>query len=116
MGTAFDFAGNVLFVKIDGELDHHVADGLRESVDRTFENRNMRHIIFDFSEVTLMDSSGIGFVMGRYRKADERGGKAFLVGTNPYVTKVLGMAGVFSIVKKCEDREEALRTVKMEVR
>ena len=37
MGTAFDFAGNVLFVKIDGELDHHVADGLRESVDRTFE-------------------------------------------------------------------------------
>ncbi|MBR6700572.1 MAG: anti-sigma factor antagonist, partial [Firmicutes bacterium] len=98
MGTVFDFAGNVLFVKIDGELDHHVTDGLRESVDRTFENKNMRHIVFDFSEVTLMDSSGIGFIMGRFKKTDEIGGKTLLVGTNPYVTKILNMAGVFSIV------------------
>ena len=116
MGTVFDFAGNVLFVKIDGELDHHVADGLRESVDRTFENKNMRHIVFDFSEVTLMDSSGIGFVMGRFKKTDEIGGKTLLLGTNPYVSKILSMAGVFSIVKRCENAEEALRLTKMEVR
>ena len=116
MGTAFDFAGNVLLVKIDGELDHHVADGLRESVDRTFEDRNMRHIVFDFSEVTLMDSSGIGFVMGRYKKTNEMGGKTLLAGANPYVTKVLGMAGVFSIVDRCADIQEALKLVRTEVK
>ncbi len=119
MGTAFDFAGNVLFVKIDGELDHHVADGLRESVDRTFEDQNMRNIVFDFSDVTMMDSSGIGFVMGRYRKANEIGGMALIMGTNPYVNRILDMAGVFSIVKRCADAQEAVKmakTAKMEVK
>lgn len=116
MGIALHSEGNVLVVKIDGELDHHVADGLRESVDRTFENRKLKHIVFDFSEITMMDSSGIGFVMGRYKKASELGGKAVLVGTNPYVTKVFEMAGVFSIVKRCGNLAEAKKLTEREVK
>ncbi|MDO4481654.1 MAG: anti-sigma factor antagonist [Bacillota bacterium] len=116
MGTAFDFAGNVLMVKVEGELDHHAADGLRESVDRTFDERGMRHIIFDFSGVTMMDSSGIGFVMGRYKKTNEIGGRTLLAGSNPYVIKVLGMAGVFSIVERCSDVQEALKTLGTEAK
>lgn len=116
MGIAFDFAGNVLLVKIDGDLDHHVADGLRESVDRTFLDKKMRHIAFDFSNITMMDSSGIGFVMGRYKRASELGGKTVLIGSNSYVKRVLGMAGVFSIVKNCSDLQEALRSIEEEAR
>lgn len=116
MGTAFDFAGNVLMVKIDGELDHHVADGLRESVDRTFDNGNLKNIAFDFSGVTMMDSSGIGFVMGRYRKAESIGGKTVIMASNPYVNRILEMAGVFRLIRLCTDRKEAINYINAEVR
>ena len=44
------------------------------------------------------------------------GGKTLLAGANPYVTKVLGLAGVFSIVDRCADIQEALKLVRTEVK
>lgn len=49
------------------ELDHHLADEMRDVIDTIIEERGVRHLIFDFSKISFMDSSGIGLIMGRYK-------------------------------------------------
>lgn len=57
-----------LVIGLNTDLDHHLADEIREVIDEVVEERGIRSIIFDFSKVTFMDSSGIGLIMGRYKK------------------------------------------------
>ena len=54
-----------LVIGLNTDLDHHLADEIREVIDEVVEERGIRSIIFDFSKVTFMDSSGIGLIMGR---------------------------------------------------
>ena len=69
---------NTLIVKIQGELDHHTAEGIRDELDNKLENQRIKNIIFDFSGLHFMDSSGIGVLMGRYKKIAQRNGHCLL--------------------------------------
>ena len=52
------------------------------------------------SGVTFMDSSGIGIVLGRYKRMRERDGRLYLSGLNGNAEKILRMAGVLGLVEK----------------
>ena len=57
--------GDVLSVRIEGEVDHHSAVSLREEVDREILEVRPKRLELDLSGVSFMDSSGIGLIMGR---------------------------------------------------
>ena len=61
-------SGANLILHISEELDHHTAGQLSRTIDVLIEKGNVKNIIFDFDGMTFMDSSGIGMVMGRYKK------------------------------------------------
>lgn len=68
MSVALKLKNNVLTILIKGEIDHHTAPAIRESIDDAIAvNCNANLVILDFSGVSFMDSSGVGLVMGRYR-------------------------------------------------
>jgi stage II sporulation protein AA (anti-sigma F factor antagonist) len=52
-----------------------------------------RNLTFDFSEVRFIDSSGLGVVLGRYKRVLTRGGKVRIVGANPQVYRILCLSG-----------------------
>ncbi len=52
-----------LCIELSGEVDHHHAEQLRRQLDRAID-RCRGGIILDFSGVSLMDSSGIGLLIG----------------------------------------------------
>mgnify|MGYP004591965103 CR=1 FL=1 len=114
MGAVFGQSGNILSIKLDGELDHHSADVVKEKADMLIDQKDMRHIIFDFKHINFMDSSGIGFVMGRYRKVQEKGGQAVIVGANAYVDRIFQMSGIYQIIGKCRDMDEAVGLIEGE--
>ena len=58
----------MLVISMIAELDHHLADEMREVIDDVIDVRGVEDIIFDFSRINFMDSAGIGLIMGRYRK------------------------------------------------
>ena len=64
-----------ILVRIDSELDHHIAGYIREAADGRIRSTNAVNVIFDFSNVSFMDSSGIGMIMGRYKAVKVLGGK-----------------------------------------
>ena len=65
---------NEMTVFLCGELDHHSAKKLREATDSLIQQKHPEKLRLNFSGVTFMDSSGIGFIMGRYRMMQLYGG------------------------------------------
>jgi len=99
--------GKALYIRLSGELDHHRAEGLRETVAAAFENSDCRQLVFDFSEVSFMDSSGIGMVIGRYKHAQERGGSVSIVGMRPEIARIYQISGLAKIIDSYGTTAEA---------
>ena len=99
---------NLLIVRVSGELDHHFADEIRLRVDAELVKPPILNILFDFNDLTFMDSSGIGMILGRYRKMGEKPGNMAIVCCSKPVRSIMNMAGVFSIIDYFDTREEAL--------
>ena len=59
---------NKLIIRMNAELDHHLAEEMRQVIDDVIDKRGVTHIVFDFTKVDFMDSAGIGLIMGRYKK------------------------------------------------
>ena len=105
----YELNGVNLIVHLPGELDHHSARTLPQDIELLFGEYEIRRIIFDFSAVTFMDSSGIGAVLGRYKRMCERDGDITLYGMNRRTRKLLEMAGVGKLAAMYEKKEEALK-------
>ena len=111
MEVIFKISGDILISNIRGELDHHSASTLRQAIDRAMKAFQCRHLILDFSGVGFMDSSGIGVVLGRYKKLSKSGGKIYISGCSKYIEKLLDMAGVFSLVPEADDQDSAVALI-----
>ena len=57
----------LLMLKIEEEIDHHSTEKIRKRADYEIQIHIPKKVIFDFSNVTFMDSSGIGMIIGRYK-------------------------------------------------
>ena len=77
-----------------GEIDHHLAKELRETIDGACQRMNPSLLILDFGGVTFMDSSGIGLIMGRYRLMEELGGHLLVTNVPAPLKKVMQLAGL----------------------
>ncbi|GAW91349.1 anti-sigma F factor antagonist [Calderihabitans maritimus] len=89
---------DVLIVDLQGELDLLVADNFRSEIDRCLEEWPVRNLLLDLKEVTFIDSSGLGVILGRYKKVTERGGKVLLTGARPQIKKILELSGLLKIM------------------
>ena len=99
--------GKVLYLQLEGELDHHNAKELKEEIEQAFAPRDWRHIIFDLSTVSFMDSSGIGMIIGRYKNANERGGTVAIAGMSPELSRIYQISGLAKIINSYADVEKA---------
>lgn len=100
-----------LLVRVDCDLDHHVASQIRKNVDGKIKTSNAVNVIFDFSNVDFMDSSGIGVIMGRYKMTKILGGKVVIIGVNKQIQRIIEMAGIDKLICVCESYDEALTRV-----
>lgn len=82
---------------LTGEIDHHGAGKLRDSIDETLRRTCPRLLVMDFGGVEFMDSSGIGIVLGRYRLMQDMGGKLALRNLPPHIRKVMQVAGISAL-------------------
>ncbi len=92
--------GANLILHISEELDHHTAGQISRTIDVLIEKGNVKNIVFDFTGMTFMDSSGIGMVMGRYRKIHYFGGSVFVTGVGAGVDRIFSMSGLYKIIQK----------------
>ena len=94
---------NCLTIFLPEDVDHHNAEEIKREADRLIDREHIRYIIFDFADTGFMDSSGIGVIMGRYKKVYMMGGEVWAVHTNERMKKILTMSGVMKIMQIYED-------------
>lgn len=107
MEINYSICDDTLIVELSGEIDHHVAGKLRKDIDDEMMVYCAKHLIMDFSKVTFMDSSGIGVVLGRYKKVNAGGGTVLIRNADRLVKQILDMSGIFTLMKYEEDEEYA---------
>lgn len=88
------FDGNVMTVNLDGEIDHHSAKVMREEIDDAIERQRPMQLVLDFKNVTFMDSSGIGLVIGRFKLMQETGGSVTVENSSNHIRKVMKLSGI----------------------
>ena len=84
-------------VYLDGEIDHHSASLIRAGIDDAIIASRPLLLVLDFREVTFMDSSAIGLVMGRYKLMKTHGGRICVENLSPSAYKVMKLAGIGSL-------------------
>jgi len=94
--------GSTGIVRMKGELDHHTARTVREQVDDFIESADINRLIFDLKELTFMDSSGIGVLLGRYKEMKKRGGKVCVKNLNPRMDKIFVLSGLYQVIIKLD--------------
>ncbi|RDY29210.1 anti-sigma F factor antagonist [Romboutsia weinsteinii] len=102
---------NLLVDFMATELDHHIAGEVREKIDDILISKQVKNIIFDFKNINFMDSSGIGVIIGRYKKISSEGGKVFVVNVSPRVKKIFDLSGMNKIINIYDTYEEAVSSL-----
>lgn len=111
MYLSFDNREEKLIISLVGELDHHSAEEVRVKIDDRIERDNIKKVILNFSGVTFMDSSGIGVVVGRYKKLKQAGGNLCITDVKKGVNRVFELSGLFKVINCYNDVREALNNI-----
>lgn len=79
--------GKASVVSLRGEVDLRSSPALRQALLQLLEQR-VQQIVVDLTNVSYMDSSGVGTLVELKRKAERSRGKVTLVGPQPRVRSV----------------------------
>lgn len=98
MEVEVSYQGVYLMIGLSGELDQHMADRIRSRIDYGLLKEGIKNIIFDFTEVSFMDSSGIGMLLNRYKQVKRLGGNLYLTGCSKAILRIIKLSGLDRIV------------------
>ena len=94
--------GQTLWIVLPRELDHHSSRFLKDQTEEQLRQHYIRRIVFDFSATEFMDSTGIGVLMGRYKRMQQCGGRVELWGVGSRIRRILKISGLESMLPMAE--------------
>lgn len=95
-----------LTIKISEEIDESTTEKLRRKIDNEITRFLPRKVVFDFSNVSFMDSAGIGMLLGRYKVIKMLGGQLELLNVNKQIEKVFEISGILKIIPLIKENQE----------
>jgi len=104
----YELIGENLVIHLPEELDHHSCRDLQQDSESLLAENEIKRVVLDFSSTSFMDSSGIGLILGRYKRMQESGGDVAIYGAGRRTERLIKMSGIEKLVKKYDDREGAL--------
>ncbi len=83
-----------------GELDHHSAPKVRDTLDIALQRFADADLVLDLKNLSFMDSSGLGVVLGRYKLLKSRGHGLYVKNVGGQIDKVFNVSGLYRIIRK----------------
>ena len=92
---------NGLVIYLYGELDECSAKDAKLKLDNLInQNLNLSNVVFDLSGLSFMDSTGIGLLIGRYKKLKQFNIPCYISGATVSIERVIELAGLYGIMPK----------------
>lgn len=97
-----DYRDRILYIQLLGEVDEHNAALMRKNADNLADEYAPRteKVIFDLRQISFMDSTGIGFLIGRYKKFQRYGVPVYVTNPTLATDRILSMSGVYTLMQK----------------
>jgi stage II sporulation protein AA (anti-sigma F factor antagonist) len=83
-----------------GELDHHSAPEVKGALDDALQRFADADLVLDLKNLSFMDSSGLGVLLGRYRQLKSRGRGLYVKNVGHQIEKVFTVSGIYRIIPK----------------
>lgn len=99
MECHYELKEGCLTISMPRELDHHIAEQLRQEADLLIDSYRVRSLVFDFSGTEFMDSSGIGVLIGRCRNMNYCGGSVKAQHMNGRIQKIFQISGLHKLME-----------------
>ena len=96
-----------LYVRLNGELDQAVTEKLKIRISEVMDKYNIKYLIFNFENLYFMDSSGIGFIIGRYTDLKRKKGKIVICSMNRLIERIFSLSGLKKICYVASSEEDA---------
>lgn len=87
----------VIDVKVNGEIDAYTAPKLKDALASTAEEQNVVMNV-DLSEVSYMDSTGLGVFVGLFKTIKANGGQLYLNGLSERLKRLFDITGLGDIM------------------
>ena len=101
MNLAANLTNGILYIVMDGEIDEHSAADARRRADEMIDGHTQaERAVFNLENVSFMDSTGIGFLIGRYKKLRRYGIPMYISSPNLTADKILSLSGVYTLIPK----------------
>ena len=106
--TVSEREGVVIF-RLSGRIISPGIMELSETVEETLDVlTSPPRLVFDFKEVSGIDSSGLGALMKVYTEIHPRGGKIAVINVNKHVKNLIVMARLITVFKNFESEDDAV--------
>lgn len=89
---------NNLYVGLVGELDQSSVQTIKLSFNEIFEKNKYRNVVFDMSQLSFMDSTGIGLILSRYKKLRKENVPVYISSPNAQIDKIIRVSGLYTIM------------------
>ena len=101
MKVRYDLRKSGLYIFLEGELDDCCGERVRSEIDDLSDKyATVRSVVFDMKNLSFMDSTGIGILLGRYKRLKKRGVSVFIQSPSFAVDKVFQTSGIYMLIPK----------------
>lgn len=102
MELNFRYIGDNLLIELSGDIDEFSSRTLRVEMDKLMEAPRLRIVTLDMRGVTFVDSTGLGLILGRYKKLKSRGAELTLKNVPPQIDRVFRASGVYTVAPRID--------------
>jgi len=89
-----------LYILMSGELDEYSANYTRDAMDILINNNSFNRLVVDMHDLEFMDSTGIGVLIGRYKRLKNRNILMYVINPSTHIEKIFKMSGLYEIIPK----------------
>jgi anti-sigma B factor antagonist len=97
-----------VLVTAAGEIDAATADSVANAVSAVLSD-GAKRVLLDFTEVTFIDSTGLGVLVKSHRAAEAAEATFAVVHPTPQTRKLIRVLGLDQLLNVYDTHEEALR-------
>ncbi len=89
------------WIELEGELDHEVADTLRERLNEATDGSE-EDVVLVLTGVTFLGSMGIGVLLNQHQKLEKQGRAMLLNGIPPVIRMVLDSMNLLTVLREMD--------------
>lgn len=107
LGVGVSLRADILILRLKGDLDDVSVKDLRFRISKYIDDYDIKHLVINMEKLDFLDSSGIGFIIGRYHQIKKKNGEVVLCNINSKIEKIIRISGLNKICM-IRENEEAL--------